>query len=65
MGTAATTIKAEQVVQGKASNIAASLSGKVPGLQVSAVNGGVNPNYRLVLRGQRSITGDNQAFNFR
>lgn len=65
LGTAATTIKAEQVVQGKASNIAASLSGKVPGLQVSAVNGGVNPNYRLVLRGQRSITGDNQAFNFR
>lgn len=61
LGTAATTIKAEQVVQGKASNIAASLSGKVPGLQVSAVNGGVNPNYRLVLRGQRSITGDNQA----
>lgn len=61
LGTAATTVTAQQIVQGKASNIAASLSGKVPGLQVNAVNGGLNPNYRLVLRGQRSITGNNQA----
>ncbi len=61
LGTAATTVTAAQIVQGKASNIAASLSGKVPGLQVNAVNGGLNPNYRLVLRGQRSITGNNQA----
>lgn len=61
LGTAATTVTSAQIVQGKASNIAASLSGKVPGLQVNAVNGGLNPNYRLVLRGQRSITGNNQA----
>lgn len=61
LGTANTTINSVQVTQGKASNLAASLSGKVAGLQVNAVNGGINPNYRLVLRGQRSITGNNQA----
>jgi TonB-dependent SusC/RagA subfamily outer membrane receptor len=39
----------------------AGLSGKVPGLLVSAVSSGVNPNYRVVLRGQRSLLGNNQA----
>lgn len=61
VGNASTTIKSEVITQGKSSNFASALSGKVPGLQVNAVNGGVNPNYRLVLRGQRSITGNNQA----
>lgn len=61
LGTVATTINSTQITQGKSSNLAASLSGKVAGLQVNAVNGGLNPNYRLVLRGQRSLTGDNQA----
>lgn len=61
LGTVATSITPTQITQGKASNFAASLSGRVPGLQVNAVNGGLNPTYRLVLRGQRSITGDNQA----
>ncbi|WP_257667700.1 SusC/RagA family TonB-linked outer membrane protein [Parapedobacter tibetensis] len=61
LGNASTTIKTQDVTQGKASNVAAGLSGKVPGLQVNAVSGGLNPNYRLILRGQRSITGNNQA----
>ena len=61
MGTQATTVKAEEITQGKASNLAAGLSGKVPGLLVSAVSSGVNPNYRVVLRGQRSLLGNNQA----
>lgn len=61
LGAASTTINPTMITQGKASNFAASLSGKVPGLQVNAVSGGLNPNYRLVLRGTRSITGNNQA----
>ncbi|MBX2901783.1 MAG: SusC/RagA family TonB-linked outer membrane protein [Cyclobacteriaceae bacterium] len=61
LGNQATTVKAMDVTQGKASNIAAGLSGKVPGLLVSAVSSGVNPNYRVVLRGQRSLLGNNQA----
>ena len=61
LGTANTVIKTESLVSGKAVNVAGGLQGKVPGLQINATNGGVNPNYRLILRGQRSLTGNNQA----
>lgn len=61
LGNQSTTIKSQEITQGKSSNIAAGLSGKVPGLLISAVSGGLNPNYRLVLRGNRSLTGNNQA----
>jgi len=61
IGTANTLVKADQLVAGKAVNIAGGLQGKVAGLQINATGGGVNPNYRLILRGQRSLTGNNQA----
>lgn len=61
LGNQATTVKSTDITQGKSSNIAAGLSGKVPGLLVSAVSSGVNPTYRVVLRGNRSLTGNNQA----
>lgn len=61
LGNQATTVKASDITQGKASNVVAGLSGKVPGLLISAVSSGVNPNYRVVLRGQRSLLGNNQA----
>lgn len=60
-GTANTVIKAAALTTGKAVNIAGGLQGKVAGLQINATSGGVNPNYRLILRGQRSLTGNNQA----
>ncbi len=61
LGTQASTVNGTDLTQGKGFNVAAGLTGKVPGLLVSAVNGGLNPSYRLVLRGQRSLTGNNQA----
>ena len=61
IGTANSLIKAEDLVAGKATNIASGLQGKVAGFQISGTGGGVNPSYRLVLRGQRSLTGNNQA----
>lgn len=61
LGSQATTVKSSDLTQGKSSNLAAGLSGKVPGLLVSAVSSGVNPNYRVVLRGNRSLLGNNQA----
>jgi TonB-linked SusC/RagA family outer membrane protein len=61
LGNQATTIRSQEITQGKSQNIAAGLSGRVPGLLVTAVSGGVNPNYRIVLRGNRSLTGNNQA----
>ncbi|GAA4324292.1 SusC/RagA family TonB-linked outer membrane protein [Mucilaginibacter gynuensis] len=60
-GYAATTVKPEVLTQGKAVNVASSLSGKVAGLQVNTVSSGVNPQVRLVLRGNRSLLGNNQA----
>ncbi|HEY0110545.1 MAG TPA: carboxypeptidase-like regulatory domain-containing protein, partial [Fibrella sp.] len=61
LGSQSTTVKSQEITQGKSTNIAAGLSGKVPGLLISAVSSGVNPSYRLVLRGNRSLTGNNQA----
>lgn len=60
-GNQATTVKAKELTQGKGQNVAAALSGKVPGLQINAVGSGVNPAVRLVLRGNRSLLGNNQA----
>ena len=61
IGTANTVIKSDLLVAGKSSNIAGGLQGKVAGLQISGTAGGVNPTFRLTLRGQRSLTGNNQA----
>jgi TonB-linked SusC/RagA family outer membrane protein len=60
-GYASTRVDGETLTAGKSPTIAGGLTGKVPGLQINAVSSGVNPNYRLVLRGNRSITGNNQA----
>ncbi len=60
-GTASTLIKATTLTAGKAVTVAGGLQGKVAGLQINATGGGVNPSYRLILRGQRSLTGNNQA----
>ncbi|WP_223833450.1 carboxypeptidase-like regulatory domain-containing protein [Pedobacter riviphilus] len=60
-GNQSTTVKAEELTQGKAFNVASALTGKVAGLQVNAVSSGVNPSVRLVLRGNRSLLGNNQA----
>ncbi|WP_339834268.1 von Willebrand factor type A domain-containing protein [uncultured Flavobacterium sp.] len=38
-----------------------SLSGKVQGLKITTTNNGVNQNNSIVLRGNRSITGTNEA----
>lgn len=61
LGNMATTVKSIDITQGKSQNPVAGLQGKVPGLLISAVSSGVNPNYRVVLRGQRSLLGNNQA----
>ena len=60
-GVAQTQLNAAQLTNSRPTNVASALSGKVAGLQVSAVSSGVNPSYRLVLRGMRSLLGNNQA----
>ncbi|MCD8741529.1 SusC/RagA family TonB-linked outer membrane protein [Mucilaginibacter roseus] len=60
-GYATTQLKSQAITQGKTPSVAAALSGKVAGLQVNVVSSGVNPNVRIVLRGNRSLLGNNQA----
>lgn len=60
-GYATTQLKSQAITQGKTPSVAAALSGKVAGLQVNVVSSGVNPQVRIVLRGNRSLLGNNQA----
>ena len=56
-----TVVKAEEIAQSANPNVVQSLAGKVSGLQINTTNNGVNPTTRIVLRGNRSISGNNQA----
>ncbi|HLX65801.1 MAG TPA: SusC/RagA family TonB-linked outer membrane protein [Puia sp.] len=55
-----TTISAASLTEAKPTVLASALAGKAPGLQVMATGGGVNPTFRIMIRGQRSLTGNNQ-----
>ncbi|WP_228852351.1 SusC/RagA family TonB-linked outer membrane protein [Aegicerativicinus sediminis] len=55
------TLKSDDITETKTPNVATAMVGKVAGLQINTVNNGVNPNTRVVLRGARSLLGDNQA----
>ena len=65
--TADATTSAQQVVSSKVLNQAAApsavqaLQGKVSGLKITNTNSSVNPDYNIVLRGAKSVTGSNQA----
>ena len=61
IGYANTTIAAEQITSGKSPTLGQALSGKIGGLTIYNVNNSVNNDVRIVLRGYRSITGNNQA----
>jgi len=54
-------VKSDQLTKTKSVNVATSMVGKVSGLQVNTINNGVNPSTRVVLRGNRSLLGNNQA----
>jgi TonB-linked SusC/RagA family outer membrane protein len=51
----------EEVTNGHSPQLAQALSGKVSGLAVYNVNNSVEPGVKLVLRGYRSLTGNNDA----
>ena len=54
-------LKNDELTKTKAVNVATAMVGKVAGLQINTVNNGVNPNTRVVLRGNRSLLGNNEA----
>ncbi len=54
-------VDTEELVKANNPSVVNSLSGKVSGLQISQNSNGVAGGTRIVLRGNRSISGDNQA----
>ena len=61
LGYSTAKISSKDLTQAKVTDISTGLAGKVSGLQVNLTNNSVNPTTRVVLRGNRSITGNNQA----
>ncbi len=54
-------VSAEELTAAHSTNAINGLTGKVSGLQIQTTNNGVNPDVKINLRGNRSITGNNQA----
>jgi TonB-linked SusC/RagA family outer membrane protein len=51
----------KELTQASNPSVVQSLTGKVSGLQINTTDGGVNASTRIVLRGNRSITSNNEA----
>ncbi len=60
LGYATTQVSAAELVKGKSTNVANALAGKVAGLTITSPNSGVGNDVRVVLRGNRSLLGNNQ-----
>lgn len=61
LGYSATVVKGEQLTEALSNNWTEALSGKVPGLNLIRSNAGPGGSNRIILRGERSITGSNDA----
>ncbi|KJD31172.1 membrane protein [Tamlana nanhaiensis] len=56
----AQTVSTEELSEARSLNVANSLSGKVAGLNFSTSSSGVGSSSRITIRGNRSLTGNNQ-----
>ncbi len=54
-------VSKEQLVQTSPVTVTSALVGKVAGMDIATGNNGVEPTTRIVLRGNRSLTGNNEA----
>jgi TonB-linked SusC/RagA family outer membrane protein len=61
IGYAYAKVAAQDITVGRSPQLAQALSGKVSGLAVYNVNNSVDPQVKVVLRGYRSLTGNNEA----
>ena len=59
--TANQVVDEEELTQAQNPNVVQGLAGKVSGLQINTTSSGVNQDVRINLRGNRSLTGDNEA----
>lgn len=61
LGYATANIDSKQLNQSKMVDLSQGLTAKVSGLQINLPNNGIDPQTRIVLRGNRSFLGNNQA----
>lgn len=61
VGFSVASIDSKEINQAKVTDVTTGLSGKVSGLQINLADNGINPQTRVVLRGNRSLLGNNQA----
>ncbi len=61
LGYSVARVTSDDITVGRSPQIAQSLSGKVSGLAIFNVNNSVDPAVKIVLRGYRSMTGNNDA----
>ncbi|WP_298115756.1 SusC/RagA family TonB-linked outer membrane protein [Flavobacterium sp.] len=54
-------VEAKELIQAAPVNAVTALQGKVSGLNIITRNNGVNPSTAIILRGYKSLTGDNSA----
>ncbi len=54
-------VSGDEITQAGATNAVQALTGKVAGLQIAQSNGGVVETNSVILRGRRTITGNNEA----
>ena len=60
LGYSVQSIKGESMTEARESNITNAISGKIAGVQVTGTSGSVGASSRIVLRGNSSITGNNE-----
>jgi TonB-linked SusC/RagA family outer membrane protein len=60
LGYSVQSIKGESMTEARESNLTNAISGKVAGVQVTGTSGSVGSSSRIVLRGNSSITGNNE-----
>ena len=61
LGYSTARVRTEELTQARVTNVASGLSGKVSGLDIRLTDNGVNPQVKINLRGNRSLTGNNSA----
>ena len=61
MNTGVSIIDGAAITEGKSFSAAQGLTGKIAGLQINTTSSGVNAQSRIILRGSRSILGNNEA----
>ena len=53
-------LNSQEITQGRDRSVINSMQGKVAGVQISSASGGVGSSTRVVIRGNKSLQGDNQ-----